>query len=137
MTPNHVLKEPGHHAPFAIHASHDRSRGDWIVNCMRSPLSYRVKKAAILAVVCISISSHAETAGVNHNWTTPGGNFGLVELSFTGSMRDAWTLIYTPWFRCQLPMPLYPLLGCSLLALVSPVLGCYVVRRRLKRHQCT
>ena len=77
--------------------------------------------AAILTVGGISIASYAETACENHNWRAPGGNFGAVELSFSGGMRDAWTLIYTPWFRWELPVPLYPLLGFCLLGLVFVV----------------
>src|SRR5262249_43603371 len=81
--------------------------------------SSRIKaNAAILAVICISIASHAQTAGENRNWRTPDGNFEVVELSFSGTMRDAWTLTYTPWFRWKLPMPLYALVGFCLLSFV-------------------
>jgi hypothetical protein len=90
--------------------------------------------AAIVAVACISIASYAETACERHNWRTPGGNFGVVELSLSGSMRDAWTLISTPWFRWELPVPLYPLLGLCILILAFLVWACRAVVGRYRKR---
>jgi hypothetical protein len=84
-------------------------------------------------VACSSVASHAETACERHNWTTSSGNFGVVELSMSGSMRDAWTLVITPWFRWELPVPLCPLLAVCLLVLASLAWVCHAIVCRYQK----